>query len=280
MTLAAAPRWILRVTGGPSHDKRGALTADATLRIGSGARCNLRVAGDEQLSRRHFDVQCARGRANIEVRTATATLLNGQPVSRAPLLDGDWIRAGQTDFVIREVGAAAAAKPEVVARHATSKAAAAAELHSRQGQLYALIDAARSERVLKLLHTSAAPWRSLYQGQQGVVLAETAPYLVSLVHDGPLLQQLLAEGWGDSWGIYLTSHAELAVLRRHLRRLLLVSLEAPPLRAYFRFYDPRVLRIFMRACTRQQRTALFGNMVGAIIAEDDNAGVLCWGRDD
>ena len=46
-------------------------------------------------------------------------------------------------------------------------------------------------------------------------------------------------------------------MRRHLRRFLTVTDEQRR-RLYFRYYDPRVLRVFLPACDGSQLQQLFG----------------------
>jgi Domain of unknown function (DUF4123) len=78
---------------------------------------------------------------------------------------------------------------------------------------------------------------------------------------------LVREGWGRSWGMFLTSTQPLLEVRRHLRKLLMVKLEGFPERVYFRFYDPRVLREFLQVCTPEQRQVLFGSTLECFLFE-------------
>ena len=122
---------------------------------------------------------------------------------------------------------------------------AAVESFLREQQpLYALLDAARDDRVLAWILTSGLEHASLYEGEEGRQLAPWGPYLVRLQAEGPGLRSLLEQSWGQAWGIFLCCPLPLAEVRRQLRRSLLVRLPAGQT-AYFRFYDPRVLRDFL-----------------------------------
>lgn len=130
-------------------------------------------------------------------------------------------------------------------------------LRQAPGPLYALLDAARNPRIVSLVRESRCEFQSLYEGAQGEVLANWAPYLVLLTPTAPFLETLVAEAWGNSWGVYLTCPQPFADVRKHLRHFLLVTL--PDKRqVYFRFYDPRVLRVFLPTCQPEQLKEFFG----------------------
>src|SRR5262249_39807517 len=107
--------------------------------------------------------------------------------------------------------------------------------------LFAILDAARDPRILALLVNSKEERPSLYEGAQGDRLAAVAAYLVQLPSASRFLDTLVQEGWGKSWGIYLTCNQPFKEVRKHFRRFLLVKTEEGK-ELYFRFYDPRVLR--------------------------------------
>jgi hypothetical protein len=145
-------------------------------------------------------------------------------------------------------------KPEIRSVAATQIAAI---LRAEGQPLYGVFDAARDEAVLRLLREGKGEHRSLYNGRRGENLAAVAPYLVALPPEGELLDQLIAEGWGKSWGVFLTSALPFDDVRRHLRRFLVVEAEDGAT-FYFRFYDPRVLRPYLSSCTADEIDHLFG----------------------
>src|SRR5262249_54263324 len=109
--------------------------------------------------------------------------------------------------------------------------------------LFAVLDAARNPMVLALLFQAKDRWQSLYEGVEGDRLAAAAPYLVQLPKPSPLLETLAR----DAWGIYLTCDQPFEAVRKHLRRFLLVTDEEGE-ELYFRYYDPRVLRVYLPTC--------------------------------
>lgn len=131
-------------------------------------------------------------------------------------------------------------------------------LRSRVAQpLFALLDAARNPKVLDVLRRSGCPHASLYQGKKQEELGDFAPYLAALEPGSRLLETLAALGWGDSWGVFFTSLEPADKLRKHFRHFLLVELEGKG-QVYFRFYDPRVLRLFLPTCTAEELGEFFG----------------------
>ncbi|WP_343073672.1 DUF4123 domain-containing protein [Pyxidicoccus fallax] len=146
-------------------------------------------------------------------------------------------------------------------------------LEQQEFPLFALLDAARSERILQMLGSADEQRASLYTGPEGDALAEVAPYLVALPPGSELLGRLLEEGWGKAWGVFVTSELSFRELRRHFRRFLLVEDELGR-SLYFRFYDPRVLRVFLDTCTPEHRAELFGTAVKRFFVESSDA-TLC-----
>jgi hypothetical protein len=120
------------------------------------------------------------------------------------------------------------------------------------GALYGVFDAARDDRILRLLQESVDEHQNLYEGTPGRALDPVAPYLVRFAHGSSLLSRLLIGGWGRAWGTFYRSEAPLREIRRHFRRYLIVLDEESLERLYFRYYDPRVLREFLQVATRRQ----------------------------
>lgn len=135
---------------------------------------------------------------------------------------------------------------------------ALAVLREAPATLFAVLDAARAAGVRGLLQRSGGVHQSLYEGPQALELEEMAPYLLEVPRDSSLLEQLLQQGWGQSWGIFLASDAPFLEVRRQLRKHLMAEEEATGKRLYFRFYDPRALRVFLPVCTPQQAEQFYG----------------------
>lgn len=125
--------------------------------------------------------------------------------------------------------------------------------------LYAIIDAARIDRMPALLFEleEDPEYASLFQGFPQEDLFEVAPYLVKLEQRSKLLTWILTNGWGNSWGIFLSTNVELEDLLEHLQKMLPAELPNGE-KLLFRFYDPRVLEVYFQNCEEDELGAFLG----------------------
>jgi hypothetical protein len=144
------------------------------------------------------------------------------------------------------------------------------DLFWRKGRVFAVLDAARGIEVYDAVRKSRRPFECLYDGLLPLALEEVAPYLVELERDDPFTARLVAEGWGASWGCFIAAPVELRVLRKHLRRFLKVRTESGQT-LVFRYYDPRVLRVYLPTCTPGELETFFGP-IERFVVEDAGAG--------
>ncbi len=145
----------------------------------------------------------------------------------------------------------------------------------RRPYLYAILDAARDERIYPGLRRLAATEEilCLYQGRGAAELATVAPYLVCLGTGNRVFDWLWEQGWGESWGIFHWSQVSPRTLREHFRRLTVVQTENGQ-RLLFRFYDPRVLRVFLPTCDQAQLHDMFGPIHAFMVEGDDGRSVI------
>lgn len=260
--------------------RRAVLEPGRVLRVGRTELADLRVPNDRQMSGVHFELSWDGERCELRDRgSAAGTWLNGRQVHDFDVNSGDWIRAGNTLFTVFFEGVTDPLRPADPPEVAGMKARALAALRAEAEPLFAVLDAARTRRVLELLRGSVEEHQSLYDGLPGEALREVAPHLVSLPGDSALLSSLVHEGWGASWGVYLTSASPFTEVRRRLRRISMVEIEEAgqrPQRVYFRFYDPRVLRVFLPMCNVRQRAEMFG-AIGGYVLEGERGEVLRFG---
>jgi hypothetical protein len=138
--------------------------------------------------------------------------------------------------------------------------------------LYAVLDGASIPNLLALLSEQGASNVCLLPGELDPELAQAAPYLVQCRPQAPLTERFITQGLGNHWGILAESDADLRTLRMHFRKLLSVwDPDGKPL--FFRYYDPRVLRVFLPTCTVGELQTFFGP-VTAYYGEADTADQL------
>jgi hypothetical protein len=150
-------------------------------------------------------------------------------------------------------------------------------LSARGEQSYAVLDAARGYRVHQAVRWSGRPYRSLYRGPMPPELEQAAPYLVELGEDHSFTRRVLTEGWGASWGFFAVAPVGFVEMRTHLRTLLRAQSHDGQ-RFMFRFYDPRVLRVYLPTCTPQELHTFFGPVTRFIVEEAGGPGAVAFER--
>ena len=115
--------------------------------------------------------------------------------------------------------------------------------------MYILLDAARLADEINRAKELNPNFDSLYRGQSEESLASVAPYIFQVEKGEEFERWYFEKGWGDSWGVLVFSNEDMKSLHKHFRKFLMVKTEDGE-ELYFRFYDPRVLRIFYRPVTR------------------------------
>jgi hypothetical protein len=269
---------IVEVLYGPMASRKAILKPGGSLRVGRTDKADLPVPHDEHMSGVHFELSLSGDGKACELfdrGSAGGTFLSGERVESAKLSHGDWIRAGSTNFSFHFEARTAPRPNEVSTLPLAVREEALRTLTGvmARGPLYALLDAARTDRVLVMLKEAIEEHWSLYDGISAVTQASVAPYLIELRDGSGLLSRLVLEGWGDARGIYFTSRRPRKEVRSHLRKLLMVMREEPGDMVFFRFYDPRVISIVLPSMNPRQEAELFGD-IEHIYCEDDAGRVL------
>jgi hypothetical protein len=261
-------RAVLQLWSGPEAFRKLVLNPGEARIVGSASpdsqRTNntsppFQVRADPPLAPAHFEVLWDGVVAHVRPLGSNAITLDGLPALRGELAHRGWMTAARTTFRFIVEARTPPSPPRPPSEASTAALAALAPLREA-GTLYAIIDAARSTRALELIEESVDPYASLYDGERGRAFDDVAPYLVQLDRNSELLERLVHEGWGEAWGIFLTSKAGYEPLRRHLRQFLMVDAEGEPNRLFFRFYDPRVMRTFAEVITPEQRSELMAQI--------------------
>lgn len=139
--------------------------------------------------------------------------------------------------------------------------------------VFAIVDGARDERIHAAVVGTMLFKDCLYSGDLPWQLQMSAPYLIQLERDDRFTRYLVETGWGSSWATFLRTEASIKQLRRHLREFLRVRDEAGK-RLIFRYYDPRVLRIYLPTCWPAELDTFFGPVTAFITEGEDQGEIL------
>jgi hypothetical protein len=148
---------------------------------------------------------------------------------------------------------------------------------SAHAPLFAVLDAARDPNGRYEAEQAELECRSLFAGELGDMLEHVAPQLVTFRRSTSFADWWFQQ-WGRSIGVLVEAPVTLDELRRHLRTLLTVRGPGHD-RYYFRFYDPRVLRVYLPVCTADEIRRFFGP-IRAFYCESDGGGELLGFRQD
>jgi Domain of unknown function (DUF4123)/Inner membrane component of T3SS, cytoplasmic domain len=234
------------------------LPQSGTITVGRQTPADL-VINDQFMSRVHFQLQCNGSIVMLlDPGSSNGTFINGVRSRNVPLRLRDTIFAGRTAFRFTQL---VNAKPELEYLPPSP-----GEMLQWQQQIlsaigstcnYAILDGAISPAILDLLNQSGTYYQSLYEGEQSADIARYGPYVAQLQPERPFLPYLVKAAWGMSWGVFIGSDQSFEETRRHLRRFLIVDNNSGS-KSIFRFYDPRVLRVFIPSCDPAQRKDFFG----------------------
>lgn len=154
----------------------------------------------------------------------------------------------------------------------------ALDVLSRQGGLFALVDACDAPEVPVMCQSLGGSHAvSLYSGDAAVAYSDVAPYLFH-VDVEEVLNWLRQQFQDVSWGLFvLAPGSDLEALRKHFRQFLIVQ-DPDGEKMYFRFYDPRVLSVFLPTCLSAEVRTLFGPVAAFGLVEVGRKEV-CWWRE-
>ena len=112
-------------------------------------------------------------------------------------------------------------------------------------RLYGVVDCAVEptlhEHVQRLGPQQAA---CLFEGKLDPGVLAVSPYLVELSPHDPLSRAWRGSGWGRNWGLLVSSRSPLMAVRRRLRHFTQARLPDGSGPVLFRFWDPRVFRVY------------------------------------
>ena len=116
----------------------------------------------------------------------------------------------------------------------------------------------RDSRIQAFLDASGERYQALDPS------ARVQVYVVAPAPQGRLLDVLIKDGWGHGWGFFCVSSFAMEEICAHLRNYMLLYTGAGrPLT--FRFWDPRVLRVFAPALPPEEAVDFFGPLARILV---------------
>lgn len=145
---------------------------------------------------------------------------------------------------------------------------AKSQLFDQEGELFAVLDGCSIPGLLESLYRHQPDHECLYGSGLEPDMAEAAPYLVQLERETAFTDWVIEQGWGKHWGVFAAGAVGMHGMRQHFQRILVVhDDEQQPV--LFRYYDPRVLRVYLPTCNAQELATVFGP-VASFLLEDEN----------
>ncbi len=144
--------------------------------------------------------------------------------------------------------------------------------------VWTILDAARDPKIFGAVDGSYLEKCCLYAGDLPWQLQMAAPYLVQLRSDDRLTGYIIDEGWGKAWGIFFRAEEGIKTLRRHFRGFLRVR-DRKGSRLIFRYYDPRVLRVYLPTCTPDELRTVFGPVERFLLESESGDEVMQYSFD-
>lgn len=125
-------------------------------------------------------------------------------------------------------------------------------------QHYLLLDGAQIDDLMQTLYQlePAPEFHRLYDGTRYAELAEVGPILIATDHSS-LLSQHFKEHWSTTAGATLNSRAGTDELIQHLTSLVHASVSGG-VSVLFRYYDPRILHLWLANMDDGQRNTALG----------------------
>lgn len=125
-----------------------------------------------------------------------------------------------------------------------------------RADVWAILDPARDPKSYWTLVNSHLNYSCLFAGRLPDALEQVSPHLVQLDPEDEFTDYLAAQV-GNSLGVFFQCDAAMKTVRHHLRKLLTVR-DPRGRKLLFRYYDPRVLRVFLPTCDSSELDQMYG----------------------
>ena len=289
-------RAILEVLEGPLMGRRIEVYPGHSISFGRNVRADIAVPGDGYMSGRHFAVEnTGEGCYVLDLGSSNGTFVNGTRVDRAPASPQDLIAAGSSKFKLHMEPEDPAAAEGLLIRTGTmtrgpvatdlrvddltitstrsinptdaevphrwqgftaAQVSVLEALYASTGSLYVYLNGLREPLIQAFVEASGEQYVPL--GQLLVAgRAVASSYLVAVPRTSKLLNVLMKDGWGRTWGVYCSSPAPFEQVAAHLYAFSTVQTgNGVPLN--LPLSDPQFLHTFLALMSPTESLALFG----------------------
>lgn len=121
---------------------------------------------------------------------------------------------------------------------------------------YALMDCALDSTIYPTIQASGCPNQKLYGESWQSGLADIAPHVVELTSSAKFSTELLTWDWYGNWGYFVQSTTSLSDLAQSFADLTTAKLSSGE-EVFFRFFDPRVIRVFLAQASKNDLQSVF-----------------------
>ncbi len=135
--------------------------------------------------------------------------------------------------------------------------------------VFAVLDGAACKGLIENFDKWQPEHYCLFSGQLPPDVIMTAPHIVALKRDDPFTCWVIEEGWGNHFGIFVRAVATAKEMRRHFRTFLRVR-DPEGKAIFFRYYDPRVFRIYLPTCNNAEAQHVFGPIESYLMEDEDD----------
>ena len=279
------PRLALRVVGGPGTGALFNVPAGSAI-VGRAPECAL-VVPDAGLSRQHFEVAWNGESWQIrDLDSRNGITVNGRPAGATTVWPGDEIRAGETTMRLEGAPAplfasttptlSAGAPP---AAPGSLLSALTSTVHQDSARrLYAVVDGAQAFDLAFAARLMGHDLYTVFSGSLGRTVAQVGPCLVVL-HEPSAFLAKWVDSMGRHAGVLLEGPPDLELLHAHLRSIFVATDESGQ-EYFFRFYNPRVFRVFLPTCREDELREFFGPVSRWIVETEDGSGLATYALTD
>jgi Domain of unknown function (DUF4123) len=143
------------------------------------------------------------------------------------------------------------------------------------GDTYAILDGAVVRQLPDAFEAMRVPHACLFRGETDPLVLTRAPWLVKLEPGTEALAWILREGWGRNWGMFaaVPRDTKFDEVLEHFRQFIQVRLPDGRI-VFFRFYDPRVQRLFVPSCDAAQAALLFSLPLAWMCESEEGASLI------